>query len=102
MPVTLEKIKKDLANFPYEIQMYCYHKMNNRDEEAQTYLDAYLDMQNKIVEELQPKKAQSQAQAQAQDSSSISDIQYIQVPSSTQSQDSSDDYKDIDDFVTDL
>lgn len=52
MPVTLEKIKKDLSNFPYELQMYCYHQMNNRLEEAQTYLDAYKAMQEAIVEEL--------------------------------------------------
>ena len=52
MPITLEKIQKDLANFPYELQIYCYHNMNNRTEEAKTYLDAYKTMQEAIVQEL--------------------------------------------------
>jgi len=49
---TLEKVQKDLENFPHEIIMYCYHKLNNRDEEAQGYLDAYLEEQNAIKTEL--------------------------------------------------
>lgn len=53
MPVTLEKLQRDMYNFPYELQMYCYHHLNGRLEEADTYLEAYKDMQNKIVEELQ-------------------------------------------------
>jgi predicted translin family RNA/ssDNA-binding protein len=52
MPITLEKIQRDLEQFPYDLQMYCYHHMNNRFIEAQTYLDAYQTMQKNIVEEL--------------------------------------------------
>jgi hypothetical protein len=52
MPVTLEKVKKDMSHFPYDLQMYCYHKLNNRDDEAQTYFDAYNDMQESIGKEL--------------------------------------------------
>ena len=52
MPITLEKVQRDLYNFPYELQLYCYHHMNNRLEEAQTYLDAYRAMQEAIVAEL--------------------------------------------------
>jgi beta-N-acetylglucosaminidase len=52
MPVTLEKVKKDMRDFPHELQMYCYHHMNNRIDEAQTYLDAYNDMQDSIKQEL--------------------------------------------------
>jgi hypothetical protein len=52
MPVTLEKIQKDLKDFPYDFQMYCYHEMNGRKDEAQSYLDAYLDMQKGMVDEL--------------------------------------------------
>ena len=53
MKPTLEKVQKDLANFCYEIQMYCYHHMNGRIEEAQTYLDAYFEMQDGLANELQ-------------------------------------------------
>ena len=53
MKPTLEKVQKDLANFCYEIQMYCYHHMNGRVAEAQTYLDAYLEMQDGLANELQ-------------------------------------------------
>lgn len=49
---TLEKVMEDLENFEYELQMYCYHKLNGRDDEAQTYLDTYLEMMNGIKEEL--------------------------------------------------
>jgi hypothetical protein len=52
MPVTLEKVKKDMSHFPYDLQMYCYHKLNKRDDEAQTYLDAFNDMQDSIGQEL--------------------------------------------------
>jgi hypothetical protein len=52
MPVTLEKVKKGMRDFPQELQMYCYHHMNGRLDEAQTYLDAHHDMQDGIKEEL--------------------------------------------------
>lgn len=52
--VTLEKIQKDLKDFDYDTQMFIYHKMNGRDEEAQSYLDAILEVKKAIVNELKP------------------------------------------------
>ena len=52
MPYTLERIQKAMHYFPYELQMYCYHKLNQRPEVAQTYLDTYNDMQEAIGREL--------------------------------------------------
>jgi ribosomal protein L37AE/L43A len=62
MPVTLEKIQKDLKDFPYDFQMYCYHEMNGRSEEGKTYLKAYLDMQKGMVDELKaiPEEVETQ------------------------------------------
>jgi hypothetical protein len=52
MPVTLEKVKRDMHQFPYELQMYCYHHLNGRIEEGDTYLATYRDMQDSIGKEL--------------------------------------------------
>lgn len=41
-PVTLEKVKKDIPFLPHDIQLYCYHKMNGRDDEAEQYRMTYL------------------------------------------------------------
>lgn len=49
---TLEKVQSDLKYIDYELQLYCYHKLNGREEEAQTYLDAYLYSQSEIKQDL--------------------------------------------------
>lgn len=49
---SLAKVMKDLKNFDYELQMFCYHKLNGRDDEAQSHLDTYKNEQSKITEEL--------------------------------------------------
>lgn len=49
---SLEKVMKDLEGFSHEIIMYVYHKLNGRDEEAQTYLDTYQEEQQQMKEEL--------------------------------------------------
>jgi hypothetical protein len=54
--VTLEKVMKDMQGFPYELQMYCYHHLNGRIDEGQTYLDAYKEAQKNIGEELDSKQ----------------------------------------------
>ena len=51
---SLEKVQKDLQHFDYELQMYCYHKLNGRDEEAQSYLDSYNSVQEALASELIP------------------------------------------------
>lgn len=51
---TMEKIQRDMAHFDFEIQMYIYHKLNGRDGEAQSYLDAYFEQQDLMREELKP------------------------------------------------
>ena len=51
---SLEKVQKDLQYFDYELQMYCYHKLNGRDEEAQSYLDTYNSVQEALANELIP------------------------------------------------
>lgn len=51
---SLEKVQKDLQHFDYELQMYCYHKLNGRDEEAQSYLDTYNSVQEALASELIP------------------------------------------------
>lgn len=52
MPITMERLEKEMGNrFGYELKMYVYHKMNGRDAEAQTYLDAYYAEQDKIKQE---------------------------------------------------
>lgn len=48
----MERLEKEMGNrFGYELKMYVYHKMNGRDAEAQTYLDAYYEEQEKIKRE---------------------------------------------------
>ncbi len=49
---TLEKVKKDMDGMPYELIMFCYHKLNDRDEEAQTYLESYKEEQILMKTEL--------------------------------------------------
>ena len=52
MPITMERLEREMRNrFGYELKMYVYHFMNNRLEEAQTYLDAYYEEQEKIKQE---------------------------------------------------
>jgi hypothetical protein len=52
MPITMERLEKEMGNrFGYELKMYVYHKMNGRDAEAQSYLDAYYAEQDKIKQE---------------------------------------------------
>lgn len=51
-PVTLEKIQKDLEYFDHDLQMFLYHKLNGRDSEAESYLNAYKYEQNAIKKEL--------------------------------------------------
>lgn len=50
---SLEKVEKDLNGFSHEIIMYVYHKLNGRDEIAQTYLDTHNEEQTKMKEELE-------------------------------------------------
>lgn len=48
----MERIEREMGNlFPYEMKMYVYHKMNSRDAEAQTYLDAYYEEQDRLKKE---------------------------------------------------
>lgn len=49
---SLEKVMKDLDGFSHEIIMYVYHKLNGRDEEAQTYLDTHKEEQEQMKKEL--------------------------------------------------
>lgn len=49
---TLEKVMTDLHNFPHEIQMYVYHKLSGRDQEAETYLETYKTEQKQMKSEL--------------------------------------------------
>lgn len=49
---SLEKVMKDLDGFQHEIKMYVYHKLNGRDDEAQSYLDTYNEEQTQMKEEL--------------------------------------------------
>ena len=51
---SLEKVFKDLDGFTYETKMYVYHKLNGRDEEAETYLNTYKYEQKLMMEELKP------------------------------------------------
>lgn len=53
MPVTLDKLRKQGVDrmFGEELLMYVYHKMNNREAEAETYLQAYYDEQEKLKKE---------------------------------------------------
>ena len=45
MTKTLDQVTRDLKDFPYELQLYCYHKMNGRLDEAESYLNAYKEAQ---------------------------------------------------------
>ena len=53
---TLEKIQKDLEAFPYDIQMYMYHELNGRKEEALSYLNAVNYEQHRLLCELEAQK----------------------------------------------
>lgn len=50
---TLEKVMKVMEGFSYELQMYCYHKLNGRDDEALSYLEAYKEEQEAMRKELE-------------------------------------------------
>jgi hypothetical protein len=51
--ITLEKLRKQNVErmFGTELLYYVYHKMNNRLEEAETYLQAYYDEQERLKRE---------------------------------------------------
>lgn len=57
MPVTLEKVMRDMEGHPYELQMYCYHVLNGRATEAITYMEAYQEDQIRIYKDLQLRNA---------------------------------------------
>ena len=50
--VKLEKVMKDLVGFDYEVKMYIYHSLNGREEEAQSYLNAYTGDVTNVLNEL--------------------------------------------------
>lgn len=48
----MERVEREMGNlFGYEMKMYVYHKMNGREAEAQTYLDAYYEEQDRLKKE---------------------------------------------------
>ena len=49
---SLERVMKDLQGLDYELQMFCYHKLNGRDTEAQSYLDTYNFQREQTLQEL--------------------------------------------------
>jgi hypothetical protein len=49
---SIERVFRDLEGFGYETKMYVYHKLNGRDEEAETYLNTYKHEQKQMKEEL--------------------------------------------------
>jgi hypothetical protein len=51
---SIERVFRDLEGFGYETKMYVYHKLNGRDEEAETYLNTYKQEQKQMMEELVP------------------------------------------------
>lgn len=50
--ITLEKVQKDLINFSHDEIMYCYHYLNGRVEEANSYLEAIRAEQEALATEL--------------------------------------------------
>lgn len=50
MPVTLQKLQEQGIErlFGHEMLYYVYHKMNGREAEAQSYLDAYEAEQDQL------------------------------------------------------
>ena len=50
---SIEKVFKDLEGFQYETKMYVYHKLNGREDEAQSYLNTYKYEQEQIMKELE-------------------------------------------------
>ena len=58
--VKFENIMRDLQGFDHDIKMYVYHKINNRDEEAQTYLNAYKSDVLDILNLLKPEEKQQE------------------------------------------
>ena len=81
---SLEKVQKDLQHFDYELQMYCYHKLNGRDEEAQSYLDTYNSVQEALANELIPESQIEKLKAEESKSDdtqeSIEDSPLIHTP----------------------
>jgi hypothetical protein len=59
---SIEKVFKDLEGFGYETKMYVYHKLNGRDEEAESYLNTYKYEQEQIIKELEPIKPKNNEQ----------------------------------------
>jgi len=53
MPITLEKLQAQGIErlFGHEMLYYVYHKMNGREMEAQSYLDAYEAEQEQLKKE---------------------------------------------------
>lgn len=51
---SLERVFRDLEGFSFETKMYVYHKLNGRDDEAESYLSTYQYEQKQMKEELEP------------------------------------------------
>ena len=51
---SMERVFRDLEGFGYETKMYVYHKLNGRDDEAESYLNTYKYEQKQMKEELEP------------------------------------------------
>lgn len=53
---SIERVFRDLEGFGYETKMYVYHKLNGRDDEAESYLNTYKQEQKQMLQELQPQE----------------------------------------------
>ena len=49
---TLERVRNDCYGLDEELIMFLYHKLNGRDDEAQTYLETYKYNATQIKTEL--------------------------------------------------
>lgn len=45
---TLKEVQRKMKGFPDCLVMYTYHKLNGRDEEAESYLHEFQDEQEEI------------------------------------------------------
>lgn len=52
--ITLERVQRDLMNFSHDEIMYCYHYLNGRIEEANSYLEAMRAENEALGTELVP------------------------------------------------
>ena len=55
-PTTFTKVQKDLHFLPYDLQMFCYHKLNGREEEANSYKLAHDMERAKARDELKARE----------------------------------------------